>query len=317
MLKTLLVCACLALAASVHSQEYPNNTIKIVVSSPPGGGTDILGRLIAERLRERWSQPVVVENRGGAAGNIGADVVFKSPPDGYTLLISAQAPLVINKSLYAKLTYDPDAFVPVSMVASTPAVLLVHPGVAARNVPELIALAKANPGKLNYATQGIGNSAHLTAELFNSMAGTNIVHIPYKGTAPALLGLLGGEADMLFGELATAGPHLSSGKLRVLAVASEKRSPLLPNTPTVAETLPGFLSVTWWGIVAPPGTPPAVASKLSEAIAQALRHPDVSRRLADMSIEAVGSTPAQLLTFMKQERELWGKVIRVTGTTAN
>jgi tripartite-type tricarboxylate transporter receptor subunit TctC len=317
MLKALLLCACLAFAASVHSQEYPSNTIKMVVSSPPGGGTDILGRLIAERLRERWSQPVVVENRGGAAGNIGADVVFKSPPDGYTLLIAAQAPLVINKSLYSKLTYDPDAFVPVSMVASTPAVLLVHPNVAARNVPELIALAKANPGKLNYATQGIGNSAHLTAELFNSMAGVNIVHIPYKGTAPALLGLLGGEADMLFGELATAGPHLSSGKLRVLAVASEKRSALLPNTPTVAETLPGFLSVTWWGIVAPPGTPAAVASKLSEAIGQALKHPDVAKRLADMSIEAVGSTPAQLLAFMKQERELWGKVIRVTGTTAN
>jgi tripartite-type tricarboxylate transporter receptor subunit TctC len=307
----------LAFVLAAHAQDFPGNTIRIVVSSPPGGGTDILGRLIAEKFRERWNQPVVVENRGGAAGNIGADAVFKSAPDGYTLLIAAQAPLVINKSLYAKLTYDPDAFVPISMVASTPAVLLVHPSVAANSVQELITLAKANPGKLNYATQGIGNSAHLTAELFNSMAGVNTVHVPYKGTAPALLALLAGEVQMLFGELATAGPHLNSGKLRVLAVASERRSPLLPHTPAVSETLPGFVSVTWWGMVAPPGTPAAVAGKLSEGIAYALKQPDVAKRLADMSIEPGGSTPAELLAFMKQERELWGRVIRLTGATAN
>jgi tripartite-type tricarboxylate transporter receptor subunit TctC len=307
----------LAFVLAAHAQDFPGNTIRIVVSSPPGGGTDILGRLIAEKFRERWNQPVVVENRGGAAGNIGADAVFKSAPDGYTLLIAAQAPLVINKSLYAKLTYDPDAFVPISMVASTPAVLLVHPSVAANSVQELITLAKANPGKLNYATQGIGNSAHLTAELFNSMAGVNTVHVPYKGTAPALLALLAGEVQMLFGELATAGPHLNSGKLRVLAVASERRSPLLPHTPAVSETLPGFVSVTWWGMVAPPGTPAAVAGKLSEGVAYTLKQPDVAKRLADMSIEPGGSTPAELLAFMKQERELWGRVIRLTGATAN
>jgi tripartite-type tricarboxylate transporter receptor subunit TctC len=307
----------LAFVLAAHAQDFPGNTIRIVVSSPPGGGTDILGRLIAEKFRERWNQPVVVENRGGAAGNIGADAVFKSAPDGYTLLIAAQAPLVINKSLYAKLTYDPDAFVPISMVASTPAVLLVHPSVAANSVQELITLAKANPGKLNYATQGIGNSAHLTAELFNSMAGVNTVHVPYKGTAPALLALLAGEVQMLFGELATAGPHLNSGKLRVLAVASERRSPLLPHTPAVSETLPGFVSVTWWGMVAPPGTPAAVAGKLSEGVAYALKQPDVAKRLADMSIEPGGSTPAELSAFMKQERELWGRVIRLTGATAN
>jgi tripartite-type tricarboxylate transporter receptor subunit TctC len=307
----------LACVFSAQAQDFPASTIRIVVSSPPGGGTDILGRVIADKFRERWNQPVVVENRGGAAGNIGADAVFRSPPDGYTLLIAAQAPLVINKSLYAKLSYDPDAFVPISMVASTPAVLLVHPAVGANSVQELIALAKANPGKLNYATQGIGNSAHLTAELFNSMAGINTVHVPYKGTAPALLGLLAGEVQILFGELATAGPHLNSGKLRVLAVASEKRSPLLPNTPAVSEVLPGFVSVTWWGMVAPPGTPTAVAGKLSEGVAYALKQPDVAKRLADMSIEPGGGTPAELLAFMKQERELWGRVIRLTGASAN
>jgi tripartite-type tricarboxylate transporter receptor subunit TctC len=317
MLVRLLLVIGLAFTFAAQGQDFPAGTIKIVVSSPPGGGTDILSRLIADKFRERWNQPVVVENRGGAAGNIGADAVFRSAPDGYTLLMSAQAPLVINKSLYAKLTYDPDAFVPISMVASTPAVLLVHPDVAARNVQELIALAKASPGKLNYATQGIGNSAHLTAELFNSMAGINTVHVPYKGTAPALIGLLAGEVQMLFGEIATAGPHINSGKLRVLAVASEKRSPLLPNMPTVAEALPGFVSVTWWGMVAPPGTPAAVASKLSEGVTHALKQPDVAKRLAEMSMEPGGSTPAELLAFMRKERELWGRVIRLTGITAN
>jgi tripartite-type tricarboxylate transporter receptor subunit TctC len=312
-----LLCVLFAFSAACLAQDYPSAGIKLIVSSPPGGGTDILARLIGEKFRERWKQPVVVENRGGAAGNIGADLVFKSPPDGYTLLIAAQAPLVINKSLYAKLSFDPDAFVPVSMVASTPAILLVHPEVPARTVRELIAYAKANPGKLNYATQGIGNSAHLTAELLNSMADIRTVHVPYKGTAPALIALVAGEVQMLFGELATAGPHINAGRLRVLAVASERPSALLPGTPTVSDVLPGFVSVTWWGMVAPPGTPAAVAGRISEGVAYALKQPDVAKRLADMSIEPAGSTPAELAAFMTQERALWGKVIRMTGTTAN
>ncbi len=303
--------------ATATAQEYPVRAIKIVVASPPGGGTDILGRLIAERLVAKWGQPAFVENRGGNAGNIGAEAVSKSAPDGYTILLVAQGALVINKNLYKKLSYDPESFVPVSLVAVTPAVLILNPKMPAQNLGELIAYAKINPNKLNYATQGVGTSAHLTAELFNSMAGVRTVHVPYRGTSPMLVDLISGEVSMTFGELATAGPYVRAGKLKVIAIASETRSALAPELPTLAEVLPGFTSITWWGMVAPAGTPVSIAAKLSAAVTEALKHPEVARRLSELSIEGIGGTPQDLVNFMRQERTLWGKVIRDTGASAD
>jgi tripartite-type tricarboxylate transporter receptor subunit TctC len=254
---------------------------------------------------------VVVENRAGAAGNIGAEAVFKAEPDGYTFLSAPPPPLVINPSLYAKLAHDPAQFVPVTVIAAVPNVLLVHPKVPANSMAEFIAYAKANPNKLNYASQGSGTTSHLTAEMFKSMAGVRITHVPYKGTAPALTDLLAGQVEMMFDNLGVSLQHVRSGKLKALALGSEKRIPSLPEVPTVAEAgLPGFVAVTWFGVVAPPKTSPEIAAKLSAAIAEALRHPDVVKRLADLSAEPVGNKPAEMAAFMKDEVERWRRVIR-------
>lgn len=308
--------ALLLLPLATPAQDFPTRPIRIVVGSPPGGGTDIISRLLGEKLQARWGQPVIAENRGGGGGNIGAEVVYRANPDGYTLFVVSQGALVINKSLYAKLSYDPDLFVPVSLLAATPAVLLIHPSVPATTLQQFIAYNRANPGKLNYASQGIGTSAHLTAELFNSLAGIKAVHVAYRGTGPALIDLVGGQVAFLFGELATAGAYVSSGKLRVLGVASEKRSPLAPDLTVIAESLPGFVSTSWWGMVAPPATPPAIAARLSGAVAEAMKQPDVAKRMNDLSIEGIGSTPEELAAWMRRERETWGRVVRMTGATA-
>src|SRR5438876_4779844 len=232
------------LAAAVHAQEWPAKPVRIVVPFPAGGSADLMPRIVAEKLSEKWGQPVIVDNRPGAAGNIGADAVFRSDADGYTLMSSPPPPLVINKLLYPKLSYDPDQFVPISVIGAIPNVLLVHPQVSANSVAELIAIAKANPGKLNYASQGGGTTSHLTAELFKTMAGgLQITHIPYKGTAPALTDLIAGQGDMMCDNLGVSLPHVRSGKLKALAVASRSRFGGLPNVPTLAETLPGFESV--------------------------------------------------------------------------
>jgi tripartite-type tricarboxylate transporter receptor subunit TctC len=316
-----LLAVALAAAPQVKAQhsraeDYPSKPIRIVVPYSPGGGADILARILAEKLQEKWSRPVVVENRAGAGGNLGAEAVFTAAPDGHTLLFTAQGPLVVNQSLYSKLAYDPDTFTPVSLVVVAYSVLLAHPKVAAENVHELIALAKAKPDRLNYASQGIGTAAHLTAELFKSMAGVKIVHVPYKGSGPALTDLVAGHVDIMFGELAAAHSHIRSGLLRALAVSSEKRNPAMPDVPTASEALPGFVVTSWWAMVAPPGTPPAIANKLSAAVAEVLKQPDVAARLVEMSMVATGSTPAELAAFMQQERERWGNVIRASGAKA-
>ena len=307
----LAVMCCIG-GVGTHAQEFPSSLIKLVVSSAPGGGTDILGRLIADKWRKRWGRTVVVENRVGVAGNIAAEDVFLASPNGYTLLITAQMPLVLNESLYSKLNFQPEKFVPVSLVASTPTILLVNPQVPVKNVSELVALAKKNPGKLNYASQGVGSTAHLTAALFTHLSGTDIVHVPYKGTAPALLALISGETQMMFGELATAAPYIQSGKLKALAVGSEERTSLLPELPTVAEILPGFVSITWWGIVAPPATPPAIANVLAEGVTDALSQPDVRAHLDAMGLESIGGPPARLQSFVLKERDHWGRIVRMT-----
>ncbi len=308
-----ILAVALAFALPVHAQEYPVKPIKIVVPNPPGGGTDTWARLIADKLRLKWGQPVTVENRPGAGGNVGADVVAKATPDGYTVLVTHPSPLVVNKSLFAKLAFEPEAFVPVSLIVASPDVLLVHPQVPTKTIQELIAYARANPDKLNYASQGNGSTAHLGAELFKSAAGVKMVHVPFAGTAPALTALLAGQVDLIFLDIGLSLPYIRTGKLRALAVGSKQRNSFLPGVPAVAETLPGHNSGTWTGMVAPPGTPTDIAHKLSAAIAEALKQPDIAKRLVDLSIEAVGSTPEQMKVFLREETERWGNVIRSSG----
>ena len=303
-----------ALSCSVAAQEWPAKAVRIIVPFPAGGSADLLPRAVAEKLTERWGQPVIVDNRPGAAGNIGAEAVFRADADGYTLMSSPPPPLVINKLLYPKLAYDPDEFVPISVIGAIPNVLLVHPKVPAASVAELIAYARANPGKLNYASQGNGTTSHLTAELFKAMAGgLRITHIPYKGSAPALTDLLGGQVDMMCDNLGVSLPHVRAGKLKALAVASRKRFPGLPEVPALAETLPGFEAVAWFGIVAPPKTSPAIADKVALGVQEALKLADVRKRLADLSAEPLGYSPAETARFMRQEVERWSAVIRTAG----
>ena len=302
------------LATTTSAQEWPARTVRIIVPFPAGGSADLLPRVIGESLQKQWGQSVIVDNRPGAAGNIGAATVYQAEPDGYTLLSAPPPPLVINRLLYPKLAYDSTQFVPMTVIAAIPNVLLVHPKVNANSVAELIALAKSNPGKLNYASQGSGATSHLTTELFKSMAGgLNITHVPYKGTAPALADLLAGQVDMMVDNLGVSLPHVKSGKLRALAVASSRRFRTLPDVPALAETLPGFESVAWFGIVGPPKTPGAVAQKVAAGVAEALRNPEVLRRLSELSADPLGLSPAETAAFMKQETERWGAVIRAAG----
>jgi tripartite-type tricarboxylate transporter receptor subunit TctC len=313
-MRMVLALAVLACSLVSNAQEWPSKPVRIIVPFPPGGSADLLPRVVGEKLAQQWGQPVIVDNRPGAAGNIGATAVFQAEPDGYTLLSAPPPPLVINRLLYPKLAYDSTQFVPMSVIAAIPNVLLVHPSVKAGSVAELIALAKSTPGKLNYASQGSGATSHLTAELFKSMAGAlQITHVPYKGTAPALADLLAGQVDMMFDNLGVSLPHVKSGKLRALGVASTRRFRSLPDVPALAEILPGFESVAWFGIVGPPRTPSAIAEKVAAGVAETLRNPDVLRRLSDLSADPLGMTPAETAAFMKAETERWGAVIRSAG----
>ena len=312
-----LLAALLGCALTAHAQDYPNpgKPVKVIVPYVAGGTTDLMGRTVAEILREKWGQTVIVENRAGAGGNIGAEAVWRSAPDGYTLLLSAPGPLAVNKSLYNKLAYDSDTFVPITVVSTSHSVLIVHPRLAADSLPQLIAFAKANPDKLNYASSGSASTPQLAAELFKALAGVKIAHVPYKGNGPALTDLVAGHVDMTFVEVSLALPLIRAGKVRALGIGSEKRKPFLPDVPTVSESLPGFISVTWFGLVAPPKTPPAIANHLSATIAEALKQPEIAKRFAGINLEAGGGTPAEMTAFMKQESERWGNVIRATGMT--
>ena len=300
-----------------QAQDYPSRPIRIVVPYPPGGSADLVPRAVAGKLQAMWGQPVLVENRPGAGGNIGAESVYRADPDGYTLMATPPGPLVVNQNLYRTLAFDPAKFVPVSIIAEIPNVLLVNPRLPAYRVRELIDYAKANPDKLNYGSQGSGTTSHLTAEMFKSAAGLRITHVPYKGSAPAMAALLAGEIDLMFDNLGVTLPQVKAGRLRAVAVCSENRVAALPGVPAMSEALPGFVSATWVGIVAPPGTPAAVADKLSAAVDGAIRSPDVARRLAVLSAEPVGGTPARMATFLKLEEARWKQVIESANVRAD
>ena len=314
----LLAAALAVFAAQAAADAYPVRPIRLVVAFPPGGGTDIIARSIAQKLTERIAQQVVVDNRPGAGGNIGTDIVAKSAPDGYTLLMGSAGPLAINASLFAKMPFDPiKDLAPVTLAASTPNVLVVHPSLKAATVNELIALARAKPGEINFASSGYGTPAHLAGELFNSMAGVKLVHVPYKGAAPALADLLGGQVQLMFSTMPPALPHVKDGKLRALAVTSTKRSPAAPELPTVDEiALPGFEANTWHGVVVPAGTPGAIVARLNREIVAVLHLPDVVERLSGQGAEPVGSTPEEFAAYIRAETVKWARVVRESGAKA-
>ena len=310
--------AILAPHAAAAADAYPAKPVRFVVAFPPGGGTDIIARSIAQKLTERIAQQVVVDNRPGAGGNIGTDIVAKSAPDGYTMLMGSAGPLAINASLFGKMPFDPiKDLAPVTLAASTPNVLVVHPSLRAATVKELIALAKARPGEINFASSGHGTPAHLAGELFNSMAGVKMVHVPYKGAAPALADLLGGQVQLMFSTMPPALPHVKDGKLRALAVTSAKRSPAAPDLPTLDEiALPGFEANTWHGVVVPAGTPATIVARLNREIVAILHLPEVVERLSGQGAEPVGSTPEEFAAYIRSETLKWAKVVRDSGAKA-
>lgn len=303
------------LAGSAAAQtSYPNKPIRFVVPYPPGGFTDILARIVGQKLTESWAQPVMIENRGGGGSTIGTDIVAKAPPDGYTILMVAPD-LAINPGLYLKLPYDTvKDFAPVTLVAWGPMVLVVHPSLSARSVKELIALAKSEPHPLNYASGGNGTGGHLAMELFKTMAGVNMVHVPYKGIGPASNDLLGGQVSLMFLQMAVARPLILAGKLRALAVAGGQRSQAMPELPTVAEAgLPGFDVNPWFGIITRAETPKDIVAKLSTEIGKIMRLPEVKERLSSQGGEPVTDTPEEFAAFIKAEIVKWTKVIKESG----
>jgi tripartite-type tricarboxylate transporter receptor subunit TctC len=305
----------LALAAMLAlpgagAQDYPSRPVKIIVPFPAGGTADVMPRVIGEWLSRKWGQPVVVENRTGAAGNIGAEAVAKAEPDGYTLLSAPPPPLVINQNLYPKLGFDPTEFVPIVIMGRVPNALVINAKLPFNSVAELIAYAKANPGKLTSATQGNGTTSHLTSELFQLMADVKFQHVPYRGSAPALTDLVAGSVDLMFDNLGVSLPLVKGGQLKLLGVATPKRMASLPDVPTIAETLPGFESAAWFAIVAPPKTPQTVVDKINADVNEALRQGDIVQRLAQLSAEPIGGTPQATAAYMREEIERWHKVIK-------
>ena len=310
-----VVAAFLIPAGGAAAQSYPANPVRLVSPYPPGGANDILARIIGQKLGEDLGQQIVVENRGGATGNIGAELVAKAPPDGYTLLMGQASNLSINISLMGKLPFDPiKDFAPITLVATTPNLLVVHPSLPVKTVKDLVALAKAKPGSLNYASSGSGSAGHLAAELFKQVAHVNIVHIPYKGAAPALTDVVAGQAQLYFTSPISAQPFVRGGRLRMVAVTSLKRSPSMPDIPTVAESgYPDFDVVSWWGILAPAGVPREIISKLHMQIVKILAMPDVKAKLAEQGADAASNTPEQFAAYIKSEITKWGRLIKELG----
>jgi tripartite-type tricarboxylate transporter receptor subunit TctC len=317
---SIAVLAICVLTAPAAAQSYPDRVVRIVNPFPPGGSVDITARILAQKLSDNTGQQFIVENRGGAGGNTGADAVAKSDPDGYTLLFSAPGPLVVNQTLYTKgLPFDPTKdFAPIAIFAYTPIVLMVNPGLPAGNVQELITFAKANPGKVNFGSAGMGSTPHLSGELFKSMTRTEITHVPYRGTGPAMNDLIGGHIQMFFDLLPGSLPQISTGKVRAIANAGAKRPAALPDLPTVAEQgLAGFDSSSWVALVAPAKTPAPVLAKLRAEVAKVLTSPDIVARIRELGSEPGTATEKDVRAFMDGEAKKWAEVIRISGAKAD
>ncbi len=308
----LLLGACLLTAATAQTTK----PVKLVVPFPAGGTADVLPRLLAEKMRTQYPAGVVVENRTGAGGNIGAEFVYRADADGTTFLASPPGPIAINHHLYSKLSFDPTKWVPVTVMATVPNVLAISTKVPATNLAEFIAYLKANPGKVSYASQGNGSTSHLTAAMFMQLTGTEMVHVPYKGTAPALVDLIGGNVDVFFDNLSSSAQYHTAGKLRILAIADDQRSKALPQVPTFADNrLPAMNAVTFFAIMAPPGTPAATVSALQKSVEQALAQPDIRQKFADQGAEPRGWSPEQTARFVQAESDRWNKVIKSAKVT--
>jgi len=297
------------------ADDYPSKPIKMVVPFPPGGTTDILARIVGQELSKAWGQQVVIENRAGAGGNIGSDIVAKAAPDGYTLLMGTVGTHGINMSLYKKMPYDAvKDFQPITVVAAVPNILVVHPSVPVHSVKELIDYAKKNPGKLSFASSGNGTSIHLSGELFKTLTGVQMTHVPYKGSAPAITDLLGGQVHLMFDNMPSAFPHVQAGKLRALAVTTAQRAAAAPDLPTIAEAgVPGYEATSWFGVLAPAGVPRPIVDKLYREIARILKDPQVSKEMRARGAEPVGNTPDEFAAYIKAEIEKWRKVVAASG----
>ena len=301
-------------AGPAAAQDFPTRPVTLVIPFAAGGSTDLVGRLIAERMSAELGQPVVVENKGGAGGNLGAAQVAKASPDGYTILMGTVATHALNPALYKKMPYDPvTSFAPVSLLVVVPNVLVVNPDFPAKTTEELIALLKKEPGKYSYASSGNGTPLHLSGELFKSMADVDMQHIPYQGAGPALIDVLSGQVPIMFDNLPSSTSHIKSGKLRALGVTTAKRAPSFPDLPAIAEAVPGYETYTWNAVFAPAGTPPEVVAKLNAAANKALADPKVQERLADFSAVSVGSTPEELGEHVKKEIAKWAPIVKASG----
>jgi tripartite-type tricarboxylate transporter receptor subunit TctC len=301
----------MATLASAQAPAYPDKPIRIVVPFPVGGIADTFGREVGRKLTEAWGQPVLIDNRTGAGGNIGADIVAKSPPDGYTLVIGNIGTHAVNLSLFPSMPFDTiKDFTPIVHLLDAEGLLIVNPSIIATTVPELIALARSQPGKLSYGSGGVGTTSHLAGELFKSMTKVDIVHIPYKGNVPAITDLLGGQTSMAFATMPTVLPHVRAGKLRPLAVLGTARSPALPDVPTVAESVPGFEVSNWIGLFGPAGMPPAIVARLNAEVQKIMRSPEIQKRLETEGAKFIPMTPEQFAAFQKAELTKWAKTIK-------
>jgi tripartite-type tricarboxylate transporter receptor subunit TctC len=307
------VCA-LAVAGAVHAQTYPDKPVRVVVPFPPGGAADIVGRHVAQKLSEAFGTQFIVDNRGGAAGAIGTEYVARAAPDGYTLLMASSSAMSINPHLSLRQGYDPNtSFAPIILVGYATNVLVAHPSVPAKTVKELIAIAKARPQSLSFASNGSGSLSHLTGELFMQRAGVTLLHVPYKGAAPAVIDTIAGQTTLLFAGFPSVLTQMKSGKLKALAVTSAKRSAFAPELPTVAETLPGFESNQWWGLYGPAGLPPAIVTRLNGELNKILRTPEMKQRFVNDGAEPWWGTPAELAAYLKADYDRWGAVVKAAG----
>jgi tripartite-type tricarboxylate transporter receptor subunit TctC len=316
MKRTLAACAVGLLAALAPGfagaqGTFPTRTVRFIVPFPGGGINDVLARIVGEKLQTKWGQPIVIENKTGAGGNIGAELAYQSEGDGYTLLLSPPGPLAVNQSLYKQLSYKPQEFVPITVVGSVPNVVIVRKELPVNSLKELIDYVKANPGKVTFGSQGNGATPHLTGMMFQGMTDTRMVHVPYRGENLVLNDMIGGHVDVFFGNLAAGGPPFRDGRVKILALADTHRSPMLPEIPTTAEAgLPGLVSTGWFALAAPPKTPPPLASEIAKAAVETIKMPDVQAKFRAASVEPVGNSPAEMAAFVAEESRRWSDIIK-------